>query len=342
MEYKGLTWPFSDEIIPASGQPRGLLLKPHGEREARALTDIAGRGGYVKAEYHHVGIALLKRESPAKIKVKPLTADEETETEKGLDGEIIHYGVLKRWGEDYLPFIRLDLFQIVHQLARLEGISYIKLLSNAMARFGSVLRTAHGLGIYHCFTHPGNVDAHGNLIDYEHAIYRDEIARIQETIEPKSEDLELFSEACLRFRDIDLFFGGTRAVLRECQERFHLTREDLMTKIRFFRENISLSVGIPAFELLAHLNIGFYEDTLKKLQSKDQRKVIGAFINAYCPVNKRDVIKKEVFLTLARDGEWTEAVSGFIANPENLMDMPAKQIPSEFILDLWTKPPLKL
>jgi len=54
------------------------------------------------------------------------------------------------------------------------------------------------------------------------------------------------------------------------------------------------------------------------------------------------MIKKEVFLTLARDGEWTEAVSGFIANPENLMDMPAKQIPSEFILDLWTKPPLKL
>jgi hypothetical protein len=341
-EYKGLTWPFSDMIVPASGQPRGLLVKQHGAREARALTDIAARGGYVKAIYHSAGIALLKTVSPAKIGVKPLMGSEETGHGKELNGEIVQYGVLKRWGDDYIPFIRLDLFQIMRQFARLEGIGYIKLISNAMVRLGRVLRTAHDLGIYHCFTHPGNVDAHGNLIDYEHAIYRDEIARIRETREPKSEDAELFSEACLRFRDIDLFFGGTRAVLKRCQERFNFTREELMMQIRFLRENIALSVGIPVFELLAHLNIGFYEDTLIKLQSEDQRRVIEAFIDAYCSRDQRDVIKKEVFLTLARDGEWTEEVSGCIANPENRTDMPARQLSSEFILDLWTKPPLKL
>ena len=115
-----------------------------------------------------------------------------------------------------------------------------------------------------------------------------------------------------------------------------------MTKVRFFRENILLSVGIPVFELLAHLNIGFYEDTLKKLRREDQRRVIAAFIDAYCSANTRDRIKKEVFLTLARDGDWTEEVSGFIAYPEYRTDMPATQIPSEFILNLWTKPPLKL
>jgi hypothetical protein len=341
MEYKGLTWPYSDTIVPASGQPRGLLLKQHGAREAQALTDIARRGGSVKAEYHDAGIVLLKRESPAKIEVKPLTADGEKERGKELDGEIVHYGVLKRWGDDYIPFIRLDLFQIVRQLARLDGIGYVELLSHAMERLGSVLRKAHELGIYHCFTHPGNVDAHGNLIDYEHAIYRDEIARIRETMEPNSEDLELFNEACLRFRDIDLFFGGTRAVLRECQERFKFTREELMLQIRFLRENIALSVGIPVFELLAHLNIGFYEDTIKKLRREDQRRVIAAFIDAYCSADQSDMIKKEVFLSLARDGEWSEAVSECIANPENRTDMPAKQLSSEFILNLWTKPPLK-
>ena len=339
-EYKGLTWPYSDEIVPASGQPRGLLVKEHGEREAQALTDIAKRGGNVKAEYHNAGVALLKRESPSKIEVKPLTAEEE-KLEKGSDGEIIHYGILKRWGEDYIPFIRLDLFQIVHQLARMEEIDYIELLSNSMKRLGWVLRTAHELGIYHCFTHPGNVDAHGNLIDYEHAIYRDEIAAIKEKIKTKSEDVKLLSEECLRFRDIDLFFGGTREVLRRCQERFKLTREDLMLKIRFLRENIELSVGIPVFELLAHLNIGFYEDTLKKLYSKDQERIIEAFIDTYCPMDKRGVIKNEVFSTLAREGEWTEEVSGFIVNPENQKDIPARQIPSEFILDLWNNPPLK-
>jgi hypothetical protein len=49
-EYKGLTLPYSDEIVPASGQPLGLLLKKHGEREARVLNDIARREGNVKAE----------------------------------------------------------------------------------------------------------------------------------------------------------------------------------------------------------------------------------------------------------------------------------------------------
>jgi len=174
IEYKGLTLPYSDEIVPASGQPRGLLLKKHGEREARVLNDIARRGGNVKAEFHDGGMAVLKREG-SKIKVMPLSAEEELEEE----GEIIRYGILRRWGEDYVPFIRLDLFQIVKQLAIMEGIDHVELLSNAMERLGRILRTAHELGIYHCFTHPGNIDAHGNLIDYEHAIYRAEIPAIK-------------------------------------------------------------------------------------------------------------------------------------------------------------------
>jgi len=114
-EYKGLTLPYSDEIVPASGQPRGLLLKEHGEREAKALSDIAKKGaGSVRAEYHEVGMALLKREG-SKIEVRPLTAEEAKKLENGkfYDAEIIRYGVLRRWGEDYIPFIRLDLFQIV-------------------------------------------------------------------------------------------------------------------------------------------------------------------------------------------------------------------------------------
>jgi len=345
-EYKGLTLPYSDEIVPASGQPRGLLLKEHGEREARALNDIAKKGaGSVKAEYHEVGMALLKREG-SKIEVRPLTAEGEKKLEnvKFYGGEIIHYGVLKRWGEDYIPFIRLDLFQIVRQLAIMEGFVHVELLSDAVAKLGRTLRTAHELGIYHCFTHPGNIDAHGNLIDYEHAIYRDEIPAIKENISTKikSEDAELFSEACLRFRDIDVFFGGERGILSRCQECFKLTRKDLMTKVGFLRENISLSVGIPVFELFAHLNIGFYEDTLKKLPMRDQRRIIEAFIDNYCSTRERQEIKKKVFSVLIREGEWTEAISGFIVNPENPEDVPNKQIPSEFILDLWELPPLKL
>ena len=344
-EYKGLTLPYSDEIVPASGQPRGLLLKEHGEREARALNDIAKRGGNVKAEYHDVGMAVLKRESPLKIEVRPLTAEEEKKHENGKfsDAEIIHYGVLKRWGEDYIPFIRLDLFLIVRQLAIMEGIDHVELLSNAMGRLGRILRTAHELGIYHCFTHPGNVDAHGNLIDYEHAIYRDEIPAIKENVSTKikSEDAELFSEAGLRFRDIDVFFGGERVVLRRCQECFKLTYEELMTKVGSLRENISLSVGIPVFELLAHLNVGFYEDTLKKLPIGEQKRIIEAFIDNYCSKSKTHLIKKGVFSVLDRGGEWTEEASGFITNPENL-ETNIRQITSEFILNLWDKPPIKL
>ena len=326
-EYKGLTVPYSDEIVPASGQPRGLLLKEHGEREARALNDIAENGGNVKAEYFDFGLASLKREG-SKIEVRPMTAE---------DGEIIHYGVLRRWGEEYLPFIRLDLFQIVRQLAIMKGIDHIVLLSNALARFGRVLRTAHELGIYHCFTHPGNIDAHGNLIDYEHAIYSDEIPAIKEKMKLMSEDAALFSEESLRFRDIDLFFGGTRDVITKCQEIYKLDREGLMMQIRFLRENISLSAGIPAFESLAHVNIGFYEDTLKKLPIRDQKRIIGAFVDKYCPASDR--VKDRVFSALARAGEWTEEVTGFISNPENPKAL--RQIPGEFILGLWDRPPLK-
>jgi hypothetical protein len=212
-----------------------------------------------------------------------------------------------------------------------------------VAKLGRTLRTAHELGIYHCFTHPGNIDAHGNLVDYEHAIYRDEIPAIKENISTKikSGDMGLFSEACLRFRDIDVFFGGEREVLRRCQECFKLTYEELMTKVGFLRENISLSVGIPVFELLAHLNIGFYEDTLKKLPIRDQRRIIEAFIDNYCSTSERQEIKKKVFSVLDRAREWTEAVSGFIVNPEN-PEACIRQIPSEFILGLWELPPLKL
>ncbi len=326
-EYKGLTLPYSDEIVPASGQPRGLLLKEHGEREASALNDIAENGGNVKAEYFDFGLASLKREG-SKIDVRPLTAE---------DGEIIHYGVLRRWGEDYIPFIRLDLFQIVRQLAIMKGVDHIELLSSALARFGRVLRTAHELGIYHCFTHPGNIDAHGNLIDYEHAIYRDEIPAIKEKINVMSEDAALFSEESLRFRDIDLFFGGTRDVIIKCQEIYKLDREGLMMQIRFLRENISLSAGIPVFESLAHVNIGFYEDTIKKLPTRDQKRIIGAFIDKYCPAS--DQVKDRVFSALAQAGEWTEEVTGFICDPENPKSL--RQISGEFILDLWNRPPLK-
>jgi hypothetical protein len=326
-EYKGLTLPYSAEIVAASGQPRGLLLKEHGEREARALNDIAENGGNVKAEYFDVGLASLKREG-SKIDVRPLTAE---------DGEIIHYGVLRRWGRDYIPFIRLDLFQIVRQLAIMKGVDHIVLLSSALARFGMVLRTAHELGIYHCFTHPGNIDAHGNLIDYEHAIYRDEIPVIKEKIKWMSENAALFSEESLRFRDIDLFFGGTRDVIRKCQEIYKLNREGLMMQIRFLRENISLSAGIPVFESLAHVNIGFYEDTLKKLPTRDQKRIIGAFVDKYCPAS--DQVKDRVFSALARAGEWIEEVTGFICDPENPKSL--RQIPGEFILGLWARPPLK-
>ena len=343
-EYKGLTVPYSDEIVPASGQPRGLLLKEHGEREARAINEIAKKGGNVKAEYHDIGKALLmKRESePSKIDVRPLTAEEEKKHKRGnfLNGEVIRYGVLKRGGEDYIPFIRLDLFKIVQQLAVMEGFDHVELLSRAMKRLGRTLRTAHELGIYHCFTHPGNVDAHGNLIDYEHAIYRDEIQAIKENIRIKSEDRELLNEVGLRFRDLDVFFGGEREILRRCQECFKLTYEELMVKVRFLRENISLSVGIPVFELLAHLNIGFYEDTLQKLPIGDQRRIIEAFIDNYCSISERQLVKENVFSVVVRARKWTEAVSGFVANPENLKFQ--RQIPSEFILNLWDNPPLKL
>jgi hypothetical protein len=327
-EYKGLTVPYSDEIVPASGQPRGLLLKEHGEREASALNDIAENGGNVKAEYFDVGLASLKREG-SKINVRPWTAE---------DGEIIRYGVLRRWGHDYIPFIRLDLFQIVRQLAIMKGIGYIELLSNALARFGMVLRTAHELGIYHCFTHPGNIDAHGNLIDYEHAIYSDEIPAIKEKINLVSEDAALFNEESLRFRDIDLFFGGTRDVIRKCQEIYKLDREGLMMQIRFLRENISLSAGIPVFESLAHLNIGFYEDTIKKLPIGDQKRIIGAFVDNYNPAS--DQVKDRVFSALAQAGEWTEAVTGFISNTEEPEGN--RLVSNEFILSLWNKLPLKL
>ncbi len=110
--------------------------------------------------------------------------------------------------------------------------------TNSLKRLGRTLRTAHELGIYHCFIHPGNVDARGSLIDYEHAIYKDEISAIKEEIKIESGDIELFSEAGLRFRDIDVFFGGER--LRRCQECFKLTYEELMTKVRFLRDDISL------------------------------------------------------------------------------------------------------
>ena len=220
----------------------------------------------------------------------------------------------------------------------MNGGDHIELLSNALARFGRVLRTAHELGIYHCFTHPGNIDAHGNLIDYEHAIYSDEIPAIKEKIKLVSEDAALFSEESLRFRDIDLFFAGTRDVIIKCQEIYKLNREGLMMQIRFLRENIALSAGIPVFESLAHLNIGFYEDTIKKLPTIDQKRIIGAFVDNYCPAS--DQVKDRVFSALAQAGEWTEGVTALICDPENPKSL--RQIPSEFILDLWDRPPVKL
>jgi len=62
VEYKGLVYPYSNEIVPASGQPQGMLLKEHGEREAMALNAIASRIGGVYAEYHDAGMAIQRRE----------------------------------------------------------------------------------------------------------------------------------------------------------------------------------------------------------------------------------------------------------------------------------------
>ena len=90
-----------------------------------------------------------------------------------------------------------------------------------------------------------------------------------------------------------------------------------MAKIRFLRDNISLSIGIPVFEILAHLNVGFYEDTLRKLPIRVQRKIIEAFIDNYCSISGRQEIKKNVFAVLARAREWTEAISGFIIQQSN-------------------------
>jgi len=219
----------------------------------------------------------------------------------------------------------------------MNGVDHIKLLSNALARFGRVLRTAHELGIYHCFTHPGNIDAHGNLIDYEHAIYSDEIPVIKEKIKLMSEEAALFSEESLRFRDIDLFFAGTRDVITRCLEIYKLDREGLMMQIWFLRENISLSTGIPVFESLAHVNIGFYEDTLKKLPTIDQKRIIGAFVDEYSPAS--DQVKDRVFSALAQAGAWTEEVTGFICDPENPKSR--RQISGEFILGLWDRQLLK-
>jgi hypothetical protein len=160
---------------------------------------------------------------------------------------------------------------------------------------------------------------------------------IKEKIKLMSEDAALFSEESLRFRDIDLFFGGSRDVIRECQETFKLDHEGLMMQIRSLRENISLSVGVPVFESLAHVNIGFYEDTLKKLSIGDQKRIIGAFVDEYCPAS--DQVKDRVFSALAQAGEWTEEVTGFICNQKNPKSL--RQISGEFILDLWDRPPLK-
>jgi hypothetical protein len=98
-----------------------------------------------------------------------------------------------------------------------------------------------------------------------------------------------------------------------------------------------LSAGIPVLESLAHLNIGFYEDTIKKLPIGDQRRIIGAFIDKYCPAS--DQVKDRVFSALAQAGEWTEEVTGFISDLENPKSL--RQIPGEFILGLWDRPPLK-
>jgi hypothetical protein len=86
------------------------------------------------------------------------------------------------------------------------------------------------------------------------------------------------------------------------------------------------------------VNIGFYEDTLKKLPTRDQKRIIGAFVDKYCPAS--DQVKDQVFSALAQAGEWTEEVTGFICNPGNQKSL--RQIPGEFILGLWDRRPLKL
>jgi len=328
VEYKGLVYPYSNdndiEIVPASGQPWGMLLKEHGEREAMALNAIARRIGGVYGEYHDAGVAIQNREREG--------------------GEIIHYGVLRRWSDDYdyayayayIPFIRLDLFDAVRRLATLEGTSHIELLKSAMARLGLILRTAHEIGIYHCFTHPGNIDAHGNLVDFEHAICSAEIPVLKRLCLNGS---ELLDDAHLRYRDIDLFFAGAREILHRCQTCFKLSRDELMKKIRFLRENISITVGIPVFEVLAHLNIGFYEDTLKRLPFCYQEDVIGAFVDSYCESGSGSEVKRGIFSELLRHGKWTPKASGYIINAGN--PLPMQQIPNELILKLWNMAPLK-
>ena len=146
-------------------------------------------------------------------------------------------------------------------------------------------------------------------------------------------------DAHLRYRDIDLFFAGAREILHRCQTCFRLSPDELMKKIRFLRENISITVGIPVFEVLAHLNIGFYEDTLKRLPFCYQEDVIGAFVDSYCESGSGSEVKRGIFSELLRHGEWTPKASGYITNAGN--PMPMQQIPNELILKLWNMAPLK-
>ncbi|NQE45169.1 hypothetical protein C5S31_03985 [ANME-1 cluster archaeon GoMg2] len=108
----------------------------------------------------------------------------------------------------------------------------------------------------------------------------------------------------------------------------------------FLRDNIALSVGVPVFEALAHLNIGFYEDTVKKLPIHDQRRIIEAFIEGYCATTESHEIMEKVFSEFDRYGEWTEKASGFVSKSE--VPEGSRSVSNEFILNLWHKPPFKL
>lgn len=354
-EYKGLTPDLEkiNKIIHASDQPEFLLLKEFGEREARALNDIADNGGKVRGKYWDVGRAILTfTNDKGGIKMSPLTEEQKKLYEEGKfvlaeNQKIINYGVLERRGEEYIPFIRIGNLRMVQKLSEARGIELDKFLSQSLGRLGEGMRIGHNIGIYHCFPTPGNVDGNGNLIDYEASVRREKIPLMKEIISKYEnefknncyrelsvkdkdsqfkQDLEVFGEEGLKFRDIDVFFGGNREEIKGVCENYNLSREALRAKVLY----PSLVDIVPPSDL----NIGFYDLVLKRFPSDKKKKIIGAFVDNYhknMDEDKRNLITEKIMEEILPKDEWTERATEFIVNPENKEGGVKKQLSGVFL-----------
>lgn len=184
----------------ATNHPIGVFPLEYAQNEAEVINRLAGTLGY-SALVHDLGLEL------------------EHDKPNSYGRETSNFGVLERRGKigEFAPNIRFPTLQFGLFLKTLLERGYS--LEDAIEKCGQQLGSMHSKAIYHLWPHIGNLEVHGNLMDFEGSVYNGNINNFFQRYmdNPKlSDEFKKNIEKCggvlLAARDLDTILNGPHGI----------------------------------------------------------------------------------------------------------------------------------